>query len=214
MYGHNHNSFRPHFSDLPPSYRPANYSTSPPPFALDSTTSDGRCYDSPGYTGSQSDCIDTPINNNGLLFQIVSSPAELFDSDGSSSSVTKGFCAGDLEGANMTQHRRRSESPFSNENDIIIKSMNKACRYSPKEKQERIERYRSKKTQRNFDKKIKYVCRKTLADNRPRIKGRFARNDEIERTNNQGGGEEGFDEENVENWMFNFSDPFSSNLIS
>lgn len=25
----------------------------------------------------------------------------------------------------------------------------------------------------------KYACRKTLADNRPRIRGRFARNDEI-----------------------------------
>lgn len=26
--------------------------------------------------------------------------------------------------------------------------------------------------------KIKYACRKTLADSRPRIRGRFARNDE------------------------------------
>lgn len=29
---------------------------------------------------------------------------------------------------------------------------------------------------------MKYLCRKTLADNRPRIRGRFARNDEPEET--------------------------------
>lgn len=28
-------------------------------------------------------------------------------------------------------------------------------------------------------KKMKYACRKTLADNRPRVRGRFARNDEV-----------------------------------
>ncbi|KAI3667598.1 hypothetical protein L6452_42664 [Arctium lappa] len=172
MYGHTHNiPFPSHFD-------------------LDCTTIGG--YDSPGYTGTQliTDCIATPINNNG------------------------GFSAGYLQGASTMQHHYRLESPFSNENNIIIESMNKTCCYSPKEKRERIERYRSKKNQRNFNKKIKYVCRKTLADSRPRIQGRFARNDEIERTNNQGGGEEGFNEENVDSWMFNFSDPFSSNLIS
>lgn len=55
----------------------------------------------------------------------------------------------------MVQHSHRSESPLSNENSIIIESMSKACRYSPEEKKERIERYRSKRNQRNFNKKIK-----------------------------------------------------------
>lgn len=56
----------------------------------------------------------------------------------------------------MVQNRyHRSESPLSSESNSIIESMNKACRYSPDEKKERIERYRSKKTQRNFTKKIK-----------------------------------------------------------
>lgn len=44
------------------------------------------------------------------------------------------------------------------------------------ERRERIDKYRSKRNQRNFDKKITYACRKTLADSRPRVKGRFARN--------------------------------------
>uniref|UniRef100_A0A0E0ML47 CCT domain-containing protein n=1 Tax=Oryza punctata TaxID=4537 RepID=A0A0E0ML47_ORYPU len=49
-------------------------------------------------------------------------------------------------------------------------------RYSAEERRERIEKYRSKRNHRNFDKKITYACRKTLADSRPRVKGRFARN--------------------------------------
>ncbi|URE46248.1 CCT motif [Musa troglodytarum] len=51
-------------------------------------------------------------------------------------------------------------------------------RYSAEERKERIERYKSKRNQRNFHKKITYACRKTLADSRPRVRGRFARNGE------------------------------------
>ncbi|KAH7287103.1 hypothetical protein KP509_32G038300 [Ceratopteris richardii] len=47
--------------------------------------------------------------------------------------------------------------------------------YTKEERLPRIERYRRKRTERDFNKKIKYTCRKTLADSRPRIKGRFAR---------------------------------------
>ncbi|CAN6335315.1 unnamed protein product [Urochloa humidicola] len=49
-------------------------------------------------------------------------------------------------------------------------------KYSAEERRERIDKYRSKRNQRNFQKKITYTCRKTLADSRPRVKGRFARN--------------------------------------
>ncbi|XP_042429674.1 two-component response regulator-like APRR1 [Zingiber officinale] len=53
-------------------------------------------------------------------------------------------------------------------------------RYSAEERKERIERYRSKRNQRNFRRKITYACRKTLADSRPRVRGRFKRNGEME----------------------------------
>ncbi|KAL5202333.1 hypothetical protein ABZP36_013285 [Zizania latifolia] len=56
----------------------------------------------------------------------------------------------------------------------------KVGRYSAEERKERIERYRVKRHQRNFHKKITYACRKTLADSRPRVQGRFARNAETE----------------------------------
>uniref|UniRef100_A0A0D9WHH1 CCT domain-containing protein n=1 Tax=Leersia perrieri TaxID=77586 RepID=A0A0D9WHH1_9ORYZ len=56
----------------------------------------------------------------------------------------------------------------------------KVGRYSAEERKERIERYRVKRHQRNFHKKITYACRKTLADSRPRVQGRFARNADTE----------------------------------
>uniref|UniRef100_A0ACD5TJW5 Uncharacterized protein n=2 Tax=Avena sativa TaxID=4498 RepID=A0ACD5TJW5_AVESA len=54
----------------------------------------------------------------------------------------------------------------------------KAGRLSVEERKEKIHRYIKKRNERNFSKKIKYACRKTLADSRPRVRGRFAKNDE------------------------------------
>ncbi|KAJ0042887.1 hypothetical protein Pint_17731 [Pistacia integerrima] len=55
----------------------------------------------------------------------------------------------------------------------------KVGRYSVEERKDRILRYLKKKNQRNFNKTIKYACRKTLADRRVRVRGRFARNSEL-----------------------------------
>ncbi|KAJ4835542.1 hypothetical protein Tsubulata_028430 [Turnera subulata] len=52
-------------------------------------------------------------------------------------------------------------------------------RYTVEERKDRILRYLKKRNQRNFNKTIKYACRKTLADRRVRVRGRFARNNEI-----------------------------------
>ncbi|KAL5206824.1 hypothetical protein ABZP36_035033 [Zizania latifolia] len=62
------------------------------------------------------------------------------------------------------------------EEDEAPRTATPVGRYSTEERRERIDKYRSKRNQRNFDKKITYACRKTLADSRPRVKGRFARN--------------------------------------
>ena len=50
-------------------------------------------------------------------------------------------------------------------------------KYTLDERRLRILRYRQKRHERNFDRKIKYACRKTLADSRPRVRGRFAKNE-------------------------------------
>ncbi|GMH07975.1 hypothetical protein Nepgr_009815 [Nepenthes gracilis] len=56
----------------------------------------------------------------------------------------------------------------------------KAVKYTVEEKRDRILRYLKKRNQRNFNKTIKYACRKTLADRRTRVRGRFAKNHEEE----------------------------------
>ncbi|XP_061355304.1 two-component response regulator-like APRR5 [Gastrolobium bilobum] len=78
---------------------------------------------------------------------------------------------GDLQNM-QANHMSQTEGPMLEEPNF------KVGRYSAEEKKEKISKYRAKRTQRNFNKTIKYACRKTLADNRPRIRGRFARNDE------------------------------------
>ncbi|KAJ8532658.1 hypothetical protein K7X08_012581 [Anisodus acutangulus] len=54
----------------------------------------------------------------------------------------------------------------------------KIGRYSEEERKDKILRYLKKRNQRNFNKTIKYACRKTLADKRVRVRGRFAKNNE------------------------------------
>ncbi|KAH6765607.1 hypothetical protein C2S52_016590 [Perilla frutescens var. hirtella] len=103
----------------------------------------------------------------------------LFNIEPENSYAREAFSIADSQG---TQHYKwSSNSPSSASENSIFESMNRATPYSPEEKKERIERYRSKRNLRNFNKKIKYECRKTLADSRPRVRGRFARNDEREK---------------------------------
>ncbi|XP_038902180.1 zinc finger protein CONSTANS-LIKE 5-like [Benincasa hispida] len=123
------------------------------------------------------------------------------------------FPAGDFQ-----RNNQRAESPVSCESSITIEGMSRACRYSPEEKKERIERYRTKRNQRNFNKKIKYACRKSLADSRPRIRGRFARyNDDVVKNYPMQwshGQEEEQEANNCgDNWIKYFIDAYSTNLI-
>ncbi|KAK6142089.1 hypothetical protein DH2020_012191 [Rehmannia glutinosa] len=146
-----------------------------------------------------------------------SSPPGYFEPE--TSYVRKALSTGDLQGVNLGQHNQRANSPLATESSII-ESMNRASPYSPEEKKERIERYRSKRNLRNFNKKIKYECRKTLADSRPRIRGRFARNDEmmmIEKTpqtqiwDHNTGIDQDYEDDD-DNWI-NFLDAFSANMM-
>ncbi|KAL3650552.1 hypothetical protein CASFOL_006955 [Castilleja foliolosa] len=57
----------------------------------------------------------------------------------------------------------------------LPKSIN-SC--TSEERREKLSRYWNKKSKRNFGRKIKYACRKALADSQPRIRGRFARTEE------------------------------------
>ncbi|KAG9448272.1 hypothetical protein H6P81_014400 [Aristolochia fimbriata] len=55
--------------------------------------------------------------------------------------------------------------------------------YTIEERKQKLSRYRKKKSKRNFGRKIKYACRKALADSQPRVRGRFAKTEEAEVSN-------------------------------
>ncbi|XP_010433294.1 PREDICTED: zinc finger protein HD1 isoform X2 [Camelina sativa] len=71
--------------------------------------------------------------------------------------------------------RAYSDSDIQSQLDRIIIS----C--TSEERREKLSRYRNKKSRRNFGRKIKYACRKALADSQPRIRGRFAKTEEMQK---------------------------------
>ncbi|KAI3505122.1 hypothetical protein L1887_27037 [Cichorium endivia] len=119
--------------------------------------------------------IDSLIESSNLHSQGLTSPDHGF----ASSHMRRVCSTGDLQSSKSNKTGERlSSSPLAMEGSFMEESNFKVGRYSPEERKERILRYKAKRTQRNFNKTIKYACRKTLADNRLRIRGRFARNDE------------------------------------
>ncbi|XP_041989477.1 zinc finger protein CO3-like isoform X2 [Salvia splendens] len=151
------------------------------------------------------------LHGNMDVYSAINSSSPAY-CDYDTTSVRKVLSTGDLQQQQQQQQSPRLNSPLMNESSII-ESMSRASPYSPEEKKERIERYRSKRNLRNFNKKIKYECRKTLADSRPRIRGRFARNDETDKApQTQSQWEEHNQDEDDENWI-NFIDSFSTNLM-
>ncbi|XP_077214204.1 uncharacterized protein LOC143878689 [Tasmannia lanceolata] len=128
-------------------------------------------------------------------------------------SMRRVLSTGDLQRTNSLKHSHRSESPLGHEN-CGVDGITKVGRYTAEERRERIERYRSKRNQRNFHKKIKYACRKTLADSRPRVRGRFARNEETGDNLQSQWIQTAIDEEDEDEDVWNnFLDAFSMNLI-
>ena len=52
--------------------------------------------------------------------------------------------------------------------------------YLPEARKARIARFHAKRKMRIWRKRIKYDCRKKLADSRPRIKGRFVKRSDVD----------------------------------
>ncbi|XP_019428251.1 PREDICTED: uncharacterized protein LOC109336237 isoform X1 [Lupinus angustifolius] len=77
-----------------------------------------------------------------------------------------------------------SSATLTPEISTLEDSTFKVGKLSVEQRKEKIHRYMKKRNERNFSKKIKYACRKTLADSRPRVRGRFAKNDDFGDTHN------------------------------
>ncbi|KAL3738171.1 hypothetical protein ACJRO7_019666 [Eucalyptus globulus] len=123
-----------------------------------------RSYSSNFFNGTRPHLLQPPPR---VELPSISSPESCFFSG---QMMRRVYSTGDLQRMKATSN---PTSPFMEE-----ASSCRVGRYSAEERRHRIQKYRAKRTQRNFNKTIKYACRKTLADSRPRIRGRFARNDE------------------------------------
>lgn len=64
---------------------------------------------------------------------------------------------------------------LGNGNISIVVQQKTISSCTSEDRKEKLSRYRNKKAKRNFGRKIKYACRKALADSQPRIRGRFAK---------------------------------------
>lgn len=101
-------------------------------------------------------------------------------------SMHRVYSTGDLQILGDGQHlvsrcggSNSTSLPRASDMSVLDDSTYKVGRLSVEERKEKIHRYLKKRNERNFSKKIKYACRKTLADSRPRVRGRFAKNDEF-----------------------------------
>ncbi|CAN0891825.1 Zinc finger protein CONSTANS-LIKE 1 [Linum grandiflorum] len=83
--------------------------------------------------------------------------------------MRRAFSEGDIQALSNGSAMGLSHSP----RPLIISSST-----SDAARKEKLSRYRDKKNRRNFGRKIKYACRKALADSQPRIRGRFAKTEE------------------------------------
>ncbi|XP_057429458.1 two-component response regulator-like PRR1 [Lotus japonicus] len=88
----------------------------------------------------------------------------------------------DAESQKLVAGAGSTSATLAPEISHLEESTLKVGKLSVEQRKEKIHRYMKKRNQRNFSKKIKYACRKTLADSRPRVRGRFAKNDDFGET--------------------------------
>ncbi|XBJ13273.1 uncharacterized protein [Aegilops tauschii subsp. strangulata] len=88
--------------------------------------------------------------------------------------LRRAYSEGDIQklGANTPRPGIAANVQASGERLVTISDL------KSEERKQKLNRYRKKKIQRNFGRKIKYACRKALADSQPRVRGRFAKMDD------------------------------------
>ncbi|KAI5060021.1 hypothetical protein GOP47_0024441 [Adiantum capillus-veneris] len=131
----------------------------------------GTCPEDFSVSSVQMPSLEYQTSNNISDYQAACS---LGLTESSPTTPMRRVCStGDIQGLQLLygdNNPSRFEHLASEENTGF-----KVGHYSLEERKLRLNRYRQKRNERNFSKKIKYACRKTLADSRPRIRGRFAR---------------------------------------
>ncbi|KAM3413415.1 hypothetical protein ACQJBY_004543 [Aegilops geniculata] len=88
--------------------------------------------------------------------------------------LRRAYSEGDVQnfGANTPRAGIAANVQASGERLVTISDLKR------EQRKQKLNRYREKKIQRNFGRKIKYACRKALADSQPRVRGRFVKMDD------------------------------------
>ncbi|XP_072990854.1 uncharacterized protein [Typha latifolia] len=106
------------------------------------------------------------VRPNFLGFQGLDFDAEL--------GMRRAYSEGDIQNLGNSNTSNGSTVPSSFECLLTINDL------KSEERRQKLSRYRKKKSKRNFGRKIKYACRKALADSQPRVRGRFAKTEDRE----------------------------------
>lgn len=117
------------------------------------------------------------VSNAKLVSRVAAKPCAIVaataKADGqSTSSVTASLT--DSPTTEVTSFAYDTPVPLPTVEDLV-----KTAEQRRQIRQEALARFRSKRANRSFQKKIRYNCRKMLADSRPRVKGRFVKKSEM-----------------------------------
>ncbi|CDF36220.1 unnamed protein product [Chondrus crispus] len=115
---------------------------------------------------------------------VVNRPGTIVRIDGAVVSKAEPTLSLSSTGSSITGQKRSREEDESSgvSGDKTNAEKDEAERAAEQRKKRRMEalaRFRSKRANRSFTKKVRYECRKQLADSRPRVKGRFVRKIEM-----------------------------------
>ncbi|KAF8672721.1 hypothetical protein HU200_049418 [Digitaria exilis] len=142
------------------------------------------------------------------------SPDAAADSSVSTAAQMAAFAGGNAGEMQMGGSMSPGRMPAATEASTLEDQSFKSARISVEERREKIHRYIKKRNERNFSKKIKVTpppthkrhsisngfkiqlgsFMKTLADSRPRVRGRFAKNDDYGETSREMQGHDGYDQ--------------------
>lgn len=98
--------------------------------------------------------------------------------------MRRAFSEGDIQQIKAKQRMISSAQTLHNCNstNLTFSSFERPLtigNYTIEERKQKLSRYRKKRNKRNFGRKIKYACRKALADSQPRVRGRFAKTEDL-----------------------------------
>jgi len=118
---------------------------------------------------NSADWMNGPVRPNFLDFQGLDFEAAF--------GMRRAYSEGDIQnlGANTPRPAAHAANAQTSCERLVTISDLKT-----EERKQKLSRYRKKKIKRNFGRKIKYACRKALADSQPRVRGRFAKIEECD----------------------------------